>query len=407
MFLSAYRPLLRRPGAVPVSSSAGLAFAGLAGEPLAMLLVARDGTGSFATAGLVLGAYGLSAGLLAPARGRALDRRGMRALVPIAALHLAALTALLIAAQASGPAPALIALAALGGTARSPIFGALRTLWGELVPPDQLAQAYAFQAVLQQVSYLIGPLLVGAILTIAAATVALACVTVLTFLAVAGFARTRVARTWQPAPGDDDAHGPIRSRGLRVLATTAGLTNATVGMVTVALPAFAAREDATPLGGVLVAALTAGSLLGGLAYGAHRWSGPVARRYALLLAAFCAGVAVLAAAGSITPMLPATLLAGTPLAALMSCRFQLIDTVASRSAANEAALWLSSAEAAGVAFGQALAGRLVDDAGIAITLLAAAGPAALAALFTATSASALSGQHPQRNPGAGHPSGPG
>jgi MFS family permease len=390
--LPAYRQLLERPGVFAVSASAAGAFAGLAGEPLAMLLVARDGTGSFATAGLVLGAYGLSAGLLAPARGRALDRRGIRALVPIAAVHLTALTALLIAAQAAAPGLALVGLAAIGGTARSPIFGALRTLWAELAPPEQLEQAYAFQAVLQQVSYLVGPLLVGAILAVAAPAIALACVTALTFVSVAAFTRTRVAAGWQVIAEDDRAHTPIRGRGLRVLAATAGFTNASVGMVTVALPAFAARQGATPLGGVLVAALTAGSLVGGLAYGAHRWSGPVARRYALLLALFSAGVVLLAAAGSISLMLAAALLAGAPLAALMSCRFQLIDTVAPRSAANEAALWLSSAEAAGVAMGQALGGRLVDHTGISVTLLAAAGPAALAAVLTAATASALSSE---------------
>jgi predicted MFS family arabinose efflux permease len=73
-------------------------------------------------------------------------------------------------------------------------------------------------------------------------------------------------------------------------------------------------------------------------------------------------------------------------------RFVLIDNVAPRSAANEAALWLSSAEAAGVALGQALAGRLVDDTGIAVALLAAAIPAASAAVLTVTNLSALGTQ---------------
>ena len=100
--------IIERPGVAGPAATAALAFAGIAGEPLAMLLVVRDATGSFAFGGLVAAAYGAAAGIFAPARGRTLDRRGMRALVPIAGWHFVALMGLLLATQLDAPLAAHI-----------------------------------------------------------------------------------------------------------------------------------------------------------------------------------------------------------------------------------------------------------------------------------------------------------
>ena len=373
--MSAQRAVLASPGVAPAAATAALAFTGIAAEPLAMLLLAREATGSFAAAGLVAAAYGIAAGTAAPARGRALDRRGGAVLVPVAVWHLVALGGLIVVAQLGAPAPALVAAAAVAGVARSPIFGALRTLWSALVPVGQLHAAYALQATLQQSSYLAGTLLAGALLAVSPAAVALAAATVLTFLAVLAFARTATLPGRPPA----GSRRVIASRDLQILALTAGLTTVTIGGLGVALTAFAADRGEAPAAGILLAALTAGSIAGGLAYASRSWPGTLVRRYVVLLVAFAALAATMAAPRSLAPMLVAAMLAGLPMAALMTCRFALIDrVVAVPGAANEAALWLSAAEAAGVAGGQALAGALVDGAGIATAFLLVATPSALA-----------------------------
>ncbi len=376
------RAVVARPGVAAPTAAAAVAFLGIAGEPLAMLLLAREATGSFASAGLVVAAYGVTAGLLAPARGRALDRRGMGALIPIATWHFGALAGLLLAAELGAPVGAMIALAAVAGFARSPIFGALRTLWAELVPAEELQYAYALQATVQQTSYLAGTLAVGGMLAVATPGVALAAVTVATYAAVIAFARTAAARTWRVVEPPDGAAGAFRSAGLRTLAATAGLTTVTIGSMGVALTAFATERGATAASGVLLAVLMAGSILGGVTYGSRRWPGSLPRRYSALLALFAAVVALLAAPRSLAPMFAATLIAGVPLAALMTCRFQLIDEVAPAGAANEAALWLSAAEAAGIAAGQALAGALVEGPGTGAAFLLAAAVAVAACLLT-------------------------
>jgi hypothetical protein len=379
------RAILGRPGVVAPAATAALAFAAIAGEPLAMLLVARDASGSFAAGGLVVGAYGAAAGILAPARGRALDRRGMGALVPIAAWHLAAIAGLLATAALDGPLVALIALAAAAGTARSPIFGALRTLWEQLVAPDDRPYAYALQATMQQTAYMAGTLAVAALLAVASPTATLAAVTAATFASIAAFAGTEAVRSWRPAAAPAARSALRSSHGLAALAATAGLTTVTIGSLGVALPAFAVERGAAPAAGVLLAMLTAGSIVGGVAYGSRRWPGTLLLRYEALLAIFAGAVALLAAPRGLGVMLAAALVAGLPVAALMTCRFQLIDGVTPAGAVNEAALWVSAAEAAGVAAGQALAGVVVSGPGTAAAfLLASAGALAACALTSAT-----------------------
>jgi hypothetical protein len=379
------RAILGRPAVAAPAATAALAFATIAGEPLAMLLVARDATGSFAAGGLVVGAYGAAAGILAPARGRALDRRGMGALVPIAGWHLLALAGLLAAAALDAPLAALAALAAAAGTARSPIFGALRTLWEQLVAPDDRAYAYALQATMQQTAYMAGTLTVAALLTVVSPTATLAAFTATTFASIAAFARTGAARRWRPAAVPAPRGALRSSRGLAALAATAGLTTVTIGSLGVALPAFAVERGAAPAAGVLLAMLTAGSIVGGVAYGSRRWPGTLLLRYEVLLATFAGAVALMAAPRGLGVMLAAALIAGLPVAALMTCRFQLIDGVTPSGAVNEAALWVSAAEAAGVAAGQALAGVVVSGPGTAAAfLLASAGAVAACALTSAT-----------------------
>ncbi len=91
-----------------------------------------------------------------------------------------------------------------------------------------------------------------------------------------------------------------------------------------------------------------------------------------------------------------TLLAGAPIAPMMTCRFQLIDAVAPRGTANEAFMWVSAAEAGGVSAGLALGGVLVDVSGTGITLLVAGGCAFLSAVV------ALAGREPLGGAVPGH-----
>src|SRR4051794_13001502 len=130
-----YRALVAIPGVrVPlVLSTAGSMPIGMYG--LAILLLAREVTGSFAVAGRVAGAFSLANALGAVAQGRLMDRFGQTRVLRVAACgHLPALVALVAAAQAGASAWVLSAIALCGGATLPQLPAAMRSLWNALVP---------------------------------------------------------------------------------------------------------------------------------------------------------------------------------------------------------------------------------------------------------------------------------
>jgi MFS family permease len=156
-----------------------------------------------------------------------------------------------------------------------------------------------------------------------------------------------------------------------VFAAIAAL-GAAVGVVQVAVPAFTAAGGSAETGGLLLAALSAGSLAGGLVYGARTWPGRPAIRLALLLAALAAGCALLAAAGS-NPVLALILLAiGLVLAPATVVGSALLDEVAPAGTVTEAFTTMIMGVVAGSAVGNAVGGAIVDGPGYEASVLAAA-----------------------------------
>ena len=90
--MRAYRSLLAGAGARRLALASVLAWLGFGALSLAIVLTVQHATGSSSTAGAALAGFALGSGVLAPVRGRTVDRHGpRRALVPFALLCGAAL----------------------------------------------------------------------------------------------------------------------------------------------------------------------------------------------------------------------------------------------------------------------------------------------------------------------------
>ena len=100
---------------------------------------------------------------------------------------------------------------------------------------------------------------------------------------------------------------------MRTVLLVLGAFGTAVGVVQVLLPAFADERGSAETGGLYLALLSAGSLAGGLVYGARSWPGSPVRRLPLLLLALGGGFALLAAASA--PGVLAVLLLGCGLRA--------------------------------------------------------------------------------------------
>ena len=375
----AYRALLRVPGAPALILSGLVGRLPIGMTSLAMLLLIREATGSFASAGAVAACYAIGGGLAAPIQGRLVDRFGQRAvLVPSALINASAIAGFVAVADSSVPDWVLLGLAAIAGASIPPLSACMRALWSSLLGQGpRLDTAYAVEAVLTEVFFIGGPLLTAAIATLASPSAALLTAATLTLVGTVAFAATAASRTWRGEERSVGHAGALASAGMRTLIVTVLPAGVVFGVLEVTLPAFADARGNAASGGVLIAALGVGSMAGGLWYGTRHWGGALVPRYIVLTLLFAAGLAPTVLAGTIPVMAVLVAVAGLTLAPLTTCCYGLIDRVAPAGTATEAYTWVITATVTGTALGAALAGTVVETAGVGWALAGATLSAAL------------------------------
>jgi MFS family permease len=339
---------------------------------LAIVLLVRRATGSIADAGVVDAGLALGAVLISPGQGRLVDRFGQpRVLIPSAFISSGALIALDVCAHRHVGIAVLTVLAAIGGGALPPMSASMRALWAFLIPePARRNTAFALEAVLTEVYFIVGPVLTGVIVAISSPSGAVLTSAFLTIAGTAAFATSLPSRRWRAASGTQRTlAGPLAGAGMRTLVLSVVPMGLAFGTLEVAMPALATQDGDPAAAGILLGALAGGSLIGGLLYGSRNWGGSLAQRYVLLDALFAAGMAPLLIAGSIPLMVALMGLAGLTLAPVTACVFALIEEVAPPGTTTEAFSWIFTANMTGAAAGAAAAGALIHSSGIRAALL--------------------------------------
>lgn len=362
---ASYRSLLRdrTVAELLVASIAARLPLGMIG--LALLLFARQATGSYAAAGIAVGAMSIGQGLMTPVQGRLIDRFGTtRVLIPGVTAHTLALAGVIAAGHWDASTAAIIALAGLAGLAMPPVSAAVRGLWPKLASATRLERLYALDAVIQEIAWTGGPLLVAVSVAFASPTAALVVYGALSLIGTVWLCFTPIARSERGSAGVRGL-GALRHAGIRVVMGTVFFTGLVFASLQLVLPALATRlGQPEAVAGALLALWSIGSAIGGLAYGLIRWRAPVQVRYLRLL--FLSGVSAvpLAFAGSLLSAALLTVVAGLVLAPMVSCQYVLVAALAPTGAKTEAFTWMTSALFVGLASGSALGGLAVQEGGI-------------------------------------------
>ena len=350
---------------------------------LGILLLARDATGSFANAGRVVAAFGLANAFGAIAQGRLMDRLGQpRVLRTAAVIHATGLAALLLAAADDAAEPVLVLCAVAAGASLPQLPAAMRSLWGMLVPDEERRRtAYALVSIVFEVSVISAPVLVAVIVSVASPSTAVLVALVLSAGGGLAFSLTHASRRWQGEPHEVGWLGPLEARGMRVTLLVLTVFGIAIGIIQVAAPAFMAERGSAAQGGLLLAALSGGSLVGGIVYGARTWPGAPRRQLVALMAGLAGAYCLLALAG--VPVVLAALLAvcGLLLAPTTVVGSTLLDRVAPPGTATEAFTVMVMGIVAGTALGNGLGGAIVDGAAFETAVLTAGGIAGTGALF--------------------------
>jgi MFS family permease len=169
---------------------------------------------------------------------------------------------------------------------------------------------------------------------------------------------------------------------MRTLALSLAGVGAAIGIWEIGLVG-AAREAGSPEAASLsLAAWAAASAVGGLWYGSRTWSWSAGRRYLTLLALLVLVSAPMAVTGSLLGLVAVVALVGLVLAPLESSAYVLAAELAPPGTLTESGTWMTTAINVTGAAGLAVAGSLVDWAGVPVTL-AVAGACTAAGLLVA------------------------
>ena len=348
---------------------------------LATVLLVSRVTGSFGIAGAVSATMLLSQAITAPRIAREADRRGQATLLqPVVLVHGSALVAMVGAAALEAPVWVLFATGAVAGGSFPPIGSLVRARWSaRLAGTGRLPAAFALESALDELAYVLGPLLVSALVWVWYPGAGLLCAAAVTVLGGMAFASQR--STQPPVAADGrSSRSVLRCSGMRVLVTAAVGLGALIGSTELGLVGFAAEQGRPLAAGPLLALFSVGSILAGLAYGTWTWRAPLAHRLGVSVGALLVSTVPIAASPALLPMTISVFLAGFAFSPVLIIAYELVQELLPAAALNEGFAWLQTALGAGLAVGAASCGAVVDLAGARTALLLplAAGTSALA-----------------------------
>ncbi len=329
---------------------------------LAILMLVQVQTGSFAQGGLASGCYVAGLAAVAPALGRLIDRYGPRSILLACGIAFPAALVGLAAAVASAAAPWLVfSLAAAAGASFPPITVCMRTYLKRSFSEDALlATAYSLESVLIEIIFIVGPALVALFVAVASAMSAVLFAAACGFAGTLLFLRSPALRAWRIERSGGGLLGPLAEPGFIRLIAVILCYSCAFGLVEIGITAYATQAGSPALAGILLALMSVGSALGGLAYGSRGWHVPLARQFFNMLALMGAGLLVLTLRWSPPAFALLCVIAGIVMAPALIIQSMLVAKIARAEHSTEAFTWSTSALLAGVGLGLAAGGGVLD-----------------------------------------------
>ncbi|KUO04746.1 MFS transporter [Streptomyces caeruleatus] len=388
-----YAAVLRIPHARRTFAAALLGRLSYGVAPLSVMLAVTRASGSYAVAGVVMALFSGTSVFLSPARAALIDRHGpRRALVPMAAAHSALLGLLAALAWRPGVASplALGVVTALAGACTPPLGPTMRAVWGRMAPDRALTQrAYSLDAVAEELLFVSGPLLVGVLVGFAPPAAGVLLGAGLMVVGTAGFVSSPVVRA-VPAGGREAGPGAAGRRVLRglgrpvIAAAGVGLALGVLDLLVVVF-AGGSGHGAGSAAWVL-AALSAGSAVGGLLNGAVAWRCAAGTRLAVQAAGLGLALCAAALTQGLGALAVAVAVAGVFVSPLITTAYLIADETAAPEARVQAGAWVNTAVNAGSTAGAAAAGVLVGRLSVGVCFAVTGGVMLLTALAVARTA---------------------
>ena len=340
--VSGYRAFLGIPGARRLLVSAVVTRVPNGMLSLAILLLIRGRTGSFAIAGIAVGAFALANARGGTGSGGVGGRLGQPLVLGFCSGGQSVLLVLLVlAARARLPPVLLVGLVGLAGALVPPSMACARALWPQIAPDSRtLDAAYTMDAITLEAAVVLGPLLVVAAVALVSPAAAVLLCAAITLAGTAAFISSPLCRHWRSIGTRESRAGALASRDLRRLLASVLLFGFWWGSLLVGLPALAVHARSRDASGVLLALVSVGGVIGGLLYGARAWRSRRTRTAPPGLLAVL--LAPLILARTIATAVPFCVLAGLAMTPMLSCQNTLVGAVAPVGTTTEAFTWTTA-----------------------------------------------------------------
>jgi MFS family permease len=323
---------------------------------LAILLHVERVTGSYGAAGLVLAAASVGQAVSGPVTSRWMGRWGMRRVLTVTTLVCALAIALLALIEL--PLPGYMILGLLAGLSTPPVQSAVRTIYPKMVNSRQLTPLFSLDASLQEIIWILAPVLITLVATQAGTVPGLLLIVVILlgggtwFILSPEVGRVRIPRSRR-------RFGKVLARPAVLLATVSGFL--VIGACSAVEAGVVATFDHGGLeAGLVLAVFSVGSLAGGLVSGSipmGRWA--MARRMAILTV----GLALTVVSLNVWWLSGTLLVAGIGVAPALAVIFAMTTASVKFSDTAEAFGWIGTGQLIGAAAGSAMAGFLIDGVG--------------------------------------------
>ncbi|MEV4668069.1 MFS transporter [Microbacterium sp. LWO12-1.2] len=369
--MAGYRDLLRTPGVARMIAAQLTARFPNGMSSLAILLHVEQQTGSYGAAGLVLAATSVGQAVAGPITSRWMGMWGMRRVLTLTLS--VCVVAVLALALLPLNLPGYMVLGMVAGLSTPPIQAAVRTIYPKLVNSSQLTPLFSLDASLQEIIWILAPVVITLVSTQVGTTEGLLLVAIILVAGGAWFilspevGRVRIPRSRNPL-------GKVVLKPPVMLATVIGFL--LIGAcAAVEVGVVASFEHGSLTAGLVLAVFALGSLAGGLAFG-HIPIGPWAMARRLLIVTIGLGLTMVML--NVFWLGGTLILAGIGIAPALAVLFAITSASVKFSETAEAFGWAGTGQLIGAAAGSAVAGFLVDagdwrGAYLAATLFAGAG----------------------------------
>ncbi len=367
-----YVDVLRRPGALAMSSAAFVARLPISMIGLGIVLLVSIQTGSYALAGALSATGALCNAVIGPMLARLVDRLGQRRVLPwLTAGHIVALGSFVLLVLEGAPTPVLFLAVALQGALMPNIGAMVRARWAALLAgdPPRLRTAFAYESVIDELIFVAGPP-VATILAISVGDwTALALCAVLLGVGTALLAPQTAT---EPPPSTEAERGggsALAYPGVAAVTLVFILLGGLFGSFEVVTVAFADEHGVKGVAGVLLGLYSLGSGAAGLTLGAMHLRIGLHRQLLLTSGVLAVVMLPFAFIDSVWLLGVVCLLSGLACSPVLISSFSLVERLVPNARLTEGLVWTNAGLGLGIALAAAFSGAVIDARGASTAYL--------------------------------------